>query len=107
MLVEEGDQQRFWKLTRRFADLLIEATGTISVKVVRIFAHLGNNFGHVTCSNYLLPGYKAVRPACKSLLLCSYIQTWEWLPCSRISGLMHNSRLDLSMTGSLSMLMTN
>lgn len=35
VFAEEGDQQRFWKLTKRFADQLIELTGSKKTTVVR------------------------------------------------------------------------
>ena len=38
---EEGDQKRFWKLTRRFVDSLVELDPARKVRVVRacLFAH--------------------------------------------------------------------
>lgn len=36
IFAEEGDQQRFWKLTRRFIENLAQGTGRSSIKAVRI-----------------------------------------------------------------------
>jgi len=36
VFAEEGDQMRFWQLTRRFADNLIDITGSSAVTVVRV-----------------------------------------------------------------------
>ena len=57
VFAEEGDQQRFWKLTRRFIESLAEGTGSTSIKAVSNTPCLSS-----TLLQQKGPNTKSVRP---------------------------------------------
>ena len=68
IFAEEGDQQRFWKLTRRFMENLAQGTGSSSIKAVRITAppRCSVTLCHVFCTG-------TTCCICQNLLLVSQV----------------------------------
>jgi hypothetical protein len=59
---EDGDQQRFWKLTRKFTDDLMAQTGKSQVTAVRLHHP-------VTCHKHTLPYAHIMWPKAHDLVL--------------------------------------
>lgn len=86
VFAEEGDQERFWKLTRRFAENLVamaeDGTRVRAVSCLQAEAKAHSMMrtcrpGHAAVSMQITP-IKDVQTVNWS---CSYTQTWVWPRC--------------------------
>jgi hypothetical protein len=97
-----GDQERFWRMTRRFVEQLAESTGIANIKAV-CCSGATSLWRHLPCSPWTpqqaTRDWRWPAPCRLPPPPCRSTQTLVWQPCCRTSGRTRRSRSPASTTG--------